>query len=244
MSRDNARYVKVAEILQEEIASLSPNVLLPSEHQLAKRFEVSRVTVRRALGLLERSGLVTRYPGRGTLVSPPKITRRLSPVISFEEDLRDQGIKFETQVSRYEPRSTPPPFIRERLHLPRGKSIGLLSLVRLVDGRVVGHDRHYFPPRIAAKFNPSMVIDGCVPEVLRGLAGMPIATVDWETEIVPADREVAAALGITPGVLIAVNTGTEYLEDGEPIQVNIMAYRIDRVRFKFSMRYGLTGKDR
>ena len=112
---------------------LEPNFLLPTEHQLAKRFGVSRVTVRVALDLLERNGLVSRLRGRGTTVSPPKITRRFFPWHSFEQDLMEQGIDYEPRILFYNPQSQPPDFIRERLSLTAGATSGFLSLVRLVD---------------------------------------------------------------------------------------------------------------
>ena len=70
-----ARYLLVADALRHRIETQDPNSLLPAEHALAQQFGVSRVTIRRALGLLERSGLVSRERGRGTTVNPPKITR-------------------------------------------------------------------------------------------------------------------------------------------------------------------------
>ena len=66
MVAEQPRYLDVASMLQEEIGVLAPNSLLPTEQQLAKRFGVSRITVRGALDLLERSGSVTRLRGRGT----------------------------------------------------------------------------------------------------------------------------------------------------------------------------------
>ena len=96
MSTRSPRYLDVAGVLQEEINLLAPNSLLPTEQQLARRFGVSRITVRGALDLLEKSGLVSRLRGRGTTVSPPKITRRFAPLQSFEQDLASQGIEFET----------------------------------------------------------------------------------------------------------------------------------------------------
>ena len=51
-----ARYLHICEALQHQIGALPQNSPLPSEHDLARRFGVSRVTIRRALGLLERSG--------------------------------------------------------------------------------------------------------------------------------------------------------------------------------------------
>jgi GntR family transcriptional regulator len=236
MARE-ARYLHICEALQHQINTLAPNTLLPSEHELAGRFGVSRVTIRRALGLLERSGVVSRQRGRGTTVNPPKITRWLSPMHPFEEDLRRQGIKFETQILEYLPRHAPPPTVRQSLNLPEGAAVGFLSLLRRVDDRVICLDRRHFPPDIAARFDPQMILERPVADVLAELSGSPISAADWTTEIVAAPREVAAQLGITPGVLILINTGTEYLPDGMPIQVHTMSYRIDRVRFQFAANY-------
>jgi len=238
MIRTESRYLQVAEALRAQIQGLGPNSLLPTEQQLTKRFGVSRVTVRRALGLLERSGLVSRQRGRGTIVSPPKITRRFSPFYPFEEDLWQQGIKFETRVVDYDPAATPPEIIRARLRLPPGSPVGFLSLARLVDDRIICHDRRHFHPAVAARFDRSLVQDRAVSEILAELVGMRITAADWESEIIPSSREVAAVLGLTPGALIVANTFTYYLEDGSPIEAGVMSYRIDRCKFQFAGRFG------
>jgi GntR family transcriptional regulator len=232
-----ARYLHICEALQHQIGTLPADSLLASEHDLARRFGVSRVTIRRALGMLERSGLVSRQRGRGTTVNPPKITRWLSPMYPFEEDLRRQGIKFETRILAFDRRHVPSSPIPERLRLREGATVGLLALQRLVGDRIIALDRRYLPPEVAAQFDPHMVVDRPVADVLQELAGQPIASADWTTEIVAATREVALPLGVTPGVLIVTNVGTEYLPDGRPIQVHTMCYRIDRVRFQFAVDY-------
>lgn len=65
-----AKYKTVAENLNEKIRSgdFTPGDVLPSEHQLAKCYGVSRITVRRAIEVLEESGHVERQHGRGTFV--------------------------------------------------------------------------------------------------------------------------------------------------------------------------------
>jgi len=231
-----ARYVRVAEALGDEIRGLSPNSLLPGEQQLARRFGVSRVTVRLALDLLERSGLVWRQRGRGTIVNPPKITRRLSPLRRFEDDLREQGVKFETRVLAWEPCAKPPEPFREFLRLPSRASAGLLSMLRVVDDRVVCHDCRYFPPAVAASFDPVLVHARTVSEIVEEIAGMRVATVDWESEVVPASSEAAAVLGLKPGTLVVSNTFTYYLPNGAPAEAGRVPYRIDRCKFKFADR--------
>ncbi|MFC0214624.1 GntR family transcriptional regulator [Paenibacillus chartarius] len=61
--------------LKQEIKSwidngtLRSGDLLPSENDIAQRFQMSRQTVRQALGALEQEGLLSRQQGKGTYVS-------------------------------------------------------------------------------------------------------------------------------------------------------------------------------
>src|SRR4051812_50036080 len=69
------RYEQVAERLAAEIGSgaLAPGKRLPSERELARTLEVSRASVREAIGALQVQGVVETRPGAGTFVSarPP-----------------------------------------------------------------------------------------------------------------------------------------------------------------------------
>lgn len=64
----------VSQEIEREIRSgaYGPGDRLPSEAELTERFNVSRPTVARALGDLERRGMVTRRAGSGTYVKPPQ----------------------------------------------------------------------------------------------------------------------------------------------------------------------------
>jgi len=67
----NHKYMRIADAVRGEILSgvYSGSRALPSEHMLAERYGVSRVTVRQALALLEREGLISRSQGLGTTVA-------------------------------------------------------------------------------------------------------------------------------------------------------------------------------
>jgi hypothetical protein len=55
-----------------------------------------------------------------------------------------------------------------------------------------------------------------------------------ETEIISTSTGRGGARD-HPGVLVLLNVGLEFFEDGVPAQVVLMHYRIDRVRFRFSI---------
>jgi len=67
----NPRYRALAEMLKQQIVSgkYLADSRIPSEHQIAARFNVSRVTARQAIQVVEHEGLVRRIRGSGTYVN-------------------------------------------------------------------------------------------------------------------------------------------------------------------------------
>jgi GntR family transcriptional regulator len=118
----------VTEALSVELLRLVANTLLPTELQLSRRFGVSRVTARQALGVLERGGLVSRQRGRGTTVSRPKVVRSLTPVSNLEEDLARQGLHLDTELVRFEHRHSAPPEVLALLDPDARADVGFLAL--------------------------------------------------------------------------------------------------------------------
>lgn len=230
-------YADVADALEREIAQLQPNSLLPTEEQLSRRFGVSRVTVRAALDMLEKSGRVSRLRGRGTIVSPQKITRHFAPLYSFEKDLATQGVKFETRVLAFEREVVPPEVIRRRLDLGEGEVAGRLGLVRLVEDRIVCHDLRYYPVHIARRIDPRRTESEDTSAILEDVIGAPISAVDWESEIVSAPIQVAEALGVASRTLVLANLYTWYLQNHQPVEAGFISYRVDRCKFKYAAEF-------
>src|SRR6266545_3646983 len=69
------RYHQIARSLRERIAAGTPGPgeRLDNQRSLAREFEVTLMTLRQALELLERDGLITRRHGLGTFVASPPI---------------------------------------------------------------------------------------------------------------------------------------------------------------------------
>lgn len=71
MERNKFYYNEIKNYLLELIEKNSdkPDYMLPSENQLAKKFNTSRLTVKNAMNILVNTGLVVRYQGKGTFIN-------------------------------------------------------------------------------------------------------------------------------------------------------------------------------
>lgn len=70
-SRDGAQRVREFILGGVEGGQFTPGDRLPTERELAERFDLPRNAVRKTLAQLEAEGTITRHVGRGTFLAPP-----------------------------------------------------------------------------------------------------------------------------------------------------------------------------
>lgn len=90
---------KIADIIDEN--DLKPGDKLPSEHELIKKLNVSRHTVRKALSGLERNGIVSRKQGKGTFLSVPRLKQELPYLMGFTEEMKSRGYEPGSKLIEY-----------------------------------------------------------------------------------------------------------------------------------------------
>lgn len=87
-----AKYQKVEDFFIDRINKgiLKPGDKLPSEINISEKYDVSRMTVNKAMKNLEKQGYVTRIAGRGTFVKEKKVLRLLTDNVSFSDIIERQ----------------------------------------------------------------------------------------------------------------------------------------------------------
>ncbi|MEW6047209.1 MAG: GntR family transcriptional regulator, partial [Bacillota bacterium] len=131
-------YQQLEDYIRESIESgqLKPGDRLPSETELSKRYQISRMTVRKAMERLEFAGYLERYPGKGTFVAAPKIPQRVSMLHGFHKKMSALGLKVKSTV--LEVQSIDAGIIIERrLGLQTGDRVFQISRLRYVEGTPV-----------------------------------------------------------------------------------------------------------
>lgn len=124
-----AAKVEIAALLAE----LGEGELLPTERELALRFEVSRETLRQALRELILEGRLRRA-GRGTVVAGPKMEQPLS-LASYTEGVRGQGRRPGRHLVGLD-RFPCPPRLAGDLGLEVGDAVWHMERVLLADDEV------------------------------------------------------------------------------------------------------------
>ena len=88
-------YFQLKQSLQERIleGEYKFDEKIPPEAELCREYEVSRITVRKAIDALVQENFLYTKQGVGTFVKYNKLVRELSRIYSFSEDMRNMGLE-------------------------------------------------------------------------------------------------------------------------------------------------------
>ena len=101
------RYQEIADELRGRLTSVGVGRVLQSESELSKEFEVSRVTIRRALEILRDEGLVDARQGFGWYVAGEPVRQHLDELGTIEGQLERRGIRPDRRVIEFDFRVAP-----------------------------------------------------------------------------------------------------------------------------------------
>src|SRR6202021_1868642 len=139
-------YAEIEETIATEIAQgeYRPGDQLPTEDALLERFQVSRITVRRAIQNLVSRGLLEIRRGLGTFVLSPRIEAEITKLTGFVEDMNAAGRKASARVVSHGivPASDR---VAERLQLTKGTKVMQIKRVRLANDTPISFDETYLP---------------------------------------------------------------------------------------------------
>lgn len=225
-------YTKVEETIAAEIAQgeYRPGDQLPTEDELLERFEVSRITVRRAIQNLVLRGLLEIRRGRGTFVVEPRIEAELTKLSGFVEDMKAAGRRASARVVSQGIVSATAR-IAERLQLARGARVMRIERVRLADKVPVSFDETYLPLALGKKIVRHDLRMHPIFTLLEEEYGVPLVEADYELEAATASKIVAEALQVKVGSPIFQIERTSMTTNREPIDYEVLSYRGDLVRF-------------
>lgn len=192
------RYRAIMRALREEIAlgRLPPGARLPSEHELVRRFRVSRMTAHRALRELAAEGLVTRAVGSGSFVAERPLDLSVLAIPDVAAEIATSGRTHRAEPLRLERASAPDPVAAALGLAPGAVAFHSLLLHRADDVPLQLEDRWVNPAYAPAYLEQDFTAR--TPNAYLTAIGR-VVEVEQAIEAVAATAQEAKLLEIAPG---------------------------------------------
>ena len=157
MRRITLKHERVAAVLAREIKSgiVRRGAQLPGEVELARRFSVSRNTVRAALAVLADDELITTRTGKGSFVLFDG--RPLDGRLGWTHALSEQGVETRMRTVRIE--LAQDPALAERLGLETPDVIVIERVRQLLDGTAISLEHSRIPALDSLRSLPDRGLD-------------------------------------------------------------------------------------
>lgn len=202
----NQLYHKIVDQIRNGV--LVNGTRLPPERELCSVYQVSRITVRRAMERLARDGYVSRRQGRGTFILASRLEHKMNRLYRLRDELASQGMKQDIRILDWVSIQADG-LIAENLHLPDLTSVYRLTRLFLIDDKPLTVETSYLPTRLFSQpFNPALLSENGLYATLKQF-GFPPTRATEQLRIILADKETAALLHRTQGepcMLIARST--------------------------------------
>lgn len=227
-------YHQLYTILRQQIKDrvFATDKPLPPEMQLASTYNVSRVTVRRALDLLEREALIVRKHGVGTFAAPQGEGEAAggAKVSGLVENLLTLGLETTARLLAFDTDAPASVMVASALNLPTdGRAIRIEQL-RLYKGRPLSLTQVYLPQTMAAHINEAMLDDRPVMRILEA-GGILAQRAEQTIGAVLADDDAAGKLNVNIGAPLIRLRRTVFDEHDQPFEHQQGLYNPDQYEY-------------
>lgn len=223
------RYLDVADALRARIAAgdLGP---LPSEAELGAEFDVSRVTVRRALEALRDEGLVTSRRGAGWFVAVDPVRQPLGRVTTVESALEAAGARSSRRVLEFAFEQAPSD-VAKLLGVAADDEVLRVTRLNLADDEPFAIVTVWVPGSLGAHLSRADVERSTFYELLPRFGVEPGRVVQTITAVA-ATREEARRLRVPSGSPLLACRRVTYDRAGHAVIVAEHRYAAHRTAFE------------
>jgi GntR family transcriptional regulator len=213
-----------------------PGVALPSESRLVHDYEVSLITVRRALQELVLDGLIERRQGVGSFVREASrgVVVGLS---SFDADVAEGRLRLARDLLA-DHEMPAPADVAARLRVPVGANVRYLSRLDRQGAVPFSVDEVYVVPNLARSVTPELAASPLFFPLWCESAGVDVDRVDFELGVRMPDRARQEQLCIGPDTPLLTCAELNFDAAGSPVMWVVSYYRGDVTHLTHSVRIG------
>ena len=224
-------YIQIADKLISQIESgdLQPGTQLAPERDLSAELNVNRMTLRRALQVLQAQGLIIRKHGIGTFISETKIERQIETIFRFTSGMQNRGFTPGTKliwINEIEAEQK----IAKDLAVPVHAKVYDILRVRSINQEPVMIESYKIPHSRFPGLEDFDLENRSIYEIIEDEFGVKIARNRQSYEPITATRFEADLLQVTVGSALMLENRLSYDPENRPIEFGKDRYRGDRFR--------------
>jgi len=234
------KYHQVYLVLKERLVEGDVGTKVPSETALMKRFDVGRVTIRRALELLANEGLITRRAGRGTLSTIGQ-NSPLAPSKNRSKQIRSGllenlvTVSLGTHIEVVEVNTiTASIQVAQALQIKTGERVQKAIRIRSTDNGPLSHITTYIPAIWADQFGREALANEPILVLLEKV-GLKIGRAEQHISACLADTTIAPRLGVAVGSALLSVRRLVFDDQERPMQWLHGLYRPDRYDYELKL---------
>jgi len=204
--------------------------LIPTEREIGDRFQVSRITVRRAIDELVREGRLVARQGKGTFVARPKLQRQMTQMKSFSTAAVDEGhepgssllsLRHEQAVEH----------IASILNIEKSAWIWVVERLRLVDDEPIGISLVYLNLPSGLSLTPAELEGDVSLWSVLEKKGITLSKSEETVQAIAAGEEQAKLLQVNEGFPLLLVEGVVYTVQNIPVEYHQIFNRGDRYKY-------------
>lgn len=196
---------------------------IPSETELMRQFDVSRVTVRLALDDLLKRNVIVRKQGMGTFVKKTVMTQEVDDLFAFYPALLSKGLIPKTRVRDYEVVS-PDREIREKLDLPPAAKILRFTRQYLVGPSLVVIIQMHIPQDLAKSWTKGEASAQNSFRLLEEKAGVQILSSSITIRSSPASGRIGGWLRVPKGSPVLELRRLSFSSGRRPVEYAVLFF--------------------
>jgi len=243
MIRDKAipLYYQIATVLRERILSgeLPSGTLLSGEEALGREYDVSRITVRRALSVLESEALIIRQRGRGTFVGDRPARLEPTRFSGSMEDLIAIGVSTSVRVMSFQTIAAPEN-VASKLDLEEDEPVVRIDKTRYIEGAPFSIVVNFLPEETGSQLTPDDLSEKPLLVVLEEKLGIKTDEAIQSIEATIASAEAAALLDVRVGDPLLKVERTVFDIENKPVEHVSVLYRADKYFYTVRLKRNRT----
>ncbi len=232
-AKKDKKYQKVILSIISDIehGKLKPNQALPSEHDLAEIFNVSRITIRKALNELFLTNFVTKSQGQRTLVNNRIVDKKLNEMVSFTQSSLLRNENPSTRVLFLQC-IDPTAYVAKHLHIDLSDKVWYIKRIRYTNGFPLIYEESYWVKKIVGIITQQHAEDSMIAHI-KSLGIFP-KEAKQDLDSVIANEKLAKVLDVHIGYPLLRSTMVIMDQNKAPFQISFNYHRTDRIKLSLT----------